>query len=86
MYRFHPSIVWHKGYPNRQRILEEVEKLWKGYGLQSKTRFETTVTSIERDSKQRWVINRGGESEDVFDAVIVAIGTCGKPKMPNFPG
>jgi hypothetical protein len=86
MYRFHPSIVWHKGYPNRQRILEEVEKLWKGYGLQSKTRFETAVTSIERDSKQRWVINRGSKAEDVFDGVIVAIGTCGEPKMPSFPG
>ena len=86
MYRFHPSIVWHKGYPNRQRILEEVEKLWKSYGHQSKTRFETALTSIEWDSEKGWIINRGSESEDVFDAVIVAIGTCDDPKMPIFRG
>lgn len=86
MYRFHPSIVWHKGYPNRQRIIEEVENLWERYGLQSRTRFESPVTSIKRDSADKWVINSGSDWQDTFDAVNVAIGTCGKPKMPRFTG
>jgi cation diffusion facilitator CzcD-associated flavoprotein CzcO len=86
MYRFHPSIVWHKGYPNRQRILQEVERLWKRYGLQSKTRFETPVQSLDRDSNGKWVVNRGSDSEEIFDGVIVATGTCGEPSTPNFPG
>jgi cation diffusion facilitator CzcD-associated flavoprotein CzcO len=86
MYRFHPSIVWHKGYPNRRRILEEVERLWKRYGLQSKTRFETPVESMYRDSNGTWLINLGSDSEEAFDGVIVATGTCGDPSMPSFPG
>jgi cation diffusion facilitator CzcD-associated flavoprotein CzcO len=31
----------------------------------------------------RWIIN---DRDGPFDAVIVTIGTCGKPKKINFPG
>jgi cation diffusion facilitator CzcD-associated flavoprotein CzcO len=86
MYRFHPSITWHKGFPNRQRILEEVERLWNRYNLKSKTRFETPVHSVEQDYRQRWVINGERDPADAFDGVIVATGTCGDPKMPHISG
>ena len=29
MYRFHPSVQWSEGYPNRQKIVSAVEQLWK---------------------------------------------------------
>ena len=83
MYRFHPSIQWHKAYPDRHRILEEVEKLWHRYHLEPKTRLNTPVTSVEPNEKGRWIIN--GEDRSYY-GVIVAIGTWGDPKMPHLPG
>ena len=38
MYRFHPSIKWNSGYPDRKAIVGEIEKLWQRYGLQEKTK------------------------------------------------
>lgn len=35
-------------------------------------------------SRSRWIIN-GGE-DGIFDAVIVTVGTCGKPKWIHFEG
>lgn len=32
----------------------------------------------------KWIINDGADGE--FDAIIVTVGTCGKPKMAAFPG
>ena len=86
MYRFHPSVAWYKEFPNRQRVLEEAEKLWKRYGLQPKTRFETPVWRVERDQREKWIVNQSRDTEGVFDGVIVAIGTCGDPLMPHFHG
>lgn len=83
MYRFHPSVHWYRGYPSRGRILEEVELLWHRYGLESKTRFNTPVFSVERDDHGRYVIN--GEDAP-FDGVIVTVGTCGDPMTPYLPG
>jgi len=84
MYRFHPTVRWHKRYPDRGRILEEIRKLWHRYGLQHKTRFETPVRSVTcLDNK--WVINGDPETYGTFDGVIAAVGTCGDPKMPRLP-
>jgi hypothetical protein len=38
VYRFYLSVMWYKEFPDRQRILVEVEKQWKRYSLQSMTR------------------------------------------------
>lgn len=76
MYDFHPSVQWHKAYPGRHWILEKVEKMWHRYHLVPKTRFNTPVTSVERNEKGRWIIT--GEDKP-YDGVIVAIGTCGGP-------
>jgi cation diffusion facilitator CzcD-associated flavoprotein CzcO len=84
MYRFHPSVKWNSGYPDRKAIVGEVEKLWKRYGLQDKTQFETPVEKVYKDELGRWIIN--DPSHGRFDGVIAAIGTCGDPKMPHVPG
>ncbi len=83
MYRCHPSVQWHKAYPGRHRILEEAEKLWHRYHLEPKTRFNTPVHSVERNEKGHWIVNH---EDRPYDGVIVAIGTCGDPKMPHLPG
>lgn len=84
MYRFHPSVKWNGGYPNRKQIIEQIEKLWKRYGLESKTKFETRVEKVWKDDQGRWIIN--DESNGRFDGIIAAIGTCGDPKMVQIKG
>lgn len=84
MYRFHPSVKWSGGYPNRQQIVSQITELWKRYGLESKTRFNTRVDNVHQDSRGHWIIN--DESNGLFDGVIAAVGTCGDAKMPHIPG
>lgn len=84
MYRFHPSVRWGKGYPDRKRIVSEIKSLWERYGLESKTSFDTRVEKVYRSKDGRWIIN--DTSNGRFDGVIAAIGTCGDPKMPTLPG
>jgi thioredoxin reductase len=84
MYRFHPSVKWNKGYPDRKQIVSQITELWERYGLESKTSFNTRVEKVYRDPHGRWIIN--DPSNGRFDGVIAAIGTCGDPKMPTLPG
>jgi hypothetical protein len=84
MYRFHPSVHWSGGYPNRQQIVSQITELWKRYGLESKTKFDTRVENVYRDEKGRWIINN--TSEGRYDGIIAAVGTCGDAKMPHIPG
>ncbi|KAI4287035.1 MAG: hypothetical protein L6R35_003708 [Caloplaca aegaea] len=84
MYRFHPSIRWADGYPDRQQIVSQITQLWKRYGLHERTRFETRVTSARQDRSGRWIINND-LSFGYFDGVVAAVGTCGDPKTPHMP-
>jgi cation diffusion facilitator CzcD-associated flavoprotein CzcO len=84
MYRFHPSVKWQSGYPNRQQIVSQITELWKKYGLEERTKFETPVEKIYQDDKGRWILNN--PSNGRFDGIIAAVGTCGDPKMPHIPG
>lgn len=84
MYRFHPSVTWERGYPDRKQIVEQVTKLWKRYNLQNKTKFNFKVTKAYKDDQGRWVLN--DESHGRFEGLIAAVGTCGDPKMPSMSG
>lgn len=84
MYRFHPSIRWDGGYPNRQQIVSQITELWKRYGLESRTKFSTVVEKVYQDDKGHWIIN--DPSNGRFDGIIAAIGTCGNAKMPHIQG
>lgn len=84
MYRFHPSIKWSSGYPDRQQIVSQVTQLWERYALQERTKFNFCVQKVYKDKDGRWIIN--DPSNGRFDGVIAAVGTCGDPKMPHIPG
>ena len=84
MYRFHPSIRWQTGYPDRQQIVSQITQLWERYGLDKRTVFNCKVSKIYKDKQDRWIIN--DPSHGRFDGVIAAIGTCGEPKMPHISG
>lgn len=85
MYRFHPSVKWERGYPTRKEIVEQIEQVWKRYGLDEKTKFGVKVKGLKQDEQTRWIINND-PSLGRFDGLIAAIGTCGDPKMPHIPG
>lgn len=84
MYRFHPSVQWKGGYPNRQQIVSQITQLWERYGLESKTKFDTRVEKVYQNDEGRWIINDASEGQ--FDGIIAAVGTCGEAKMPHIPG
>ncbi len=83
MYRFHPSVKWSPGYPNRQQIVSQVRQLWHRYGLDTRTKFNTPVKDVYQDEKGRWIINSIANGR--FDGVIAAVGTCGEKQMPRLP-
>ncbi|WPH01928.1 baeyer-villiger monooxygenase [Acrodontium crateriforme] len=84
MYRFHPSVHWRKGYPDRQQIVSAITELWKTYNLEEKTKFDTRVEKVYKDAQGRWIIN--DPSNGRFDGVMACVGTCGDPKMPHMKG
>ena len=84
MYRFHPSVRWSGGYPNRQQIVSQITELWKKYGLEDKTKFDTKVEKVYQDNNGRWIIN--DPSNGRFEGIIAAVGSCGDVKMPSMPG
>ncbi|KAF7945189.1 hypothetical protein EAE96_009968 [Botrytis aclada] len=84
MYRFHPSVQWKGGYPNQQQIVSQITELWKRYGLEEKTKFDTKVEKVYQDDKGRWIINNASEGR--FEGIIAAVGTCGEAKIPHIPG
>jgi cation diffusion facilitator CzcD-associated flavoprotein CzcO len=84
MYRFHPSLNWSNGYPNRKQIVSQITQLWNRYGLEDKTMFDTRVEKVYKDPQGRWIINN--ESNGRYDGVIACIGTCGDPKSPKISG
>ncbi|PWN50984.1 FAD/NAD(P)-binding domain-containing protein [Violaceomyces palustris] len=93
MYRFHPAVKWGKGYPRRDEILHNTEKIWEMYDLKQRTRFNCKITSVKRHSSStdpaegghaRWILN--DKEDEVFDGLVVCVGTCGKPKKLSLPG
>lgn len=84
MYRFFPSVQWKGGYPNKNQIVSQVTEIWKTYGLERKTTFDTKVEKVYQDEKGRWIVN--SPENGVFEGVIAAVGTCGDPKRPHIPG
>lgn len=83
MFRFHPSVKYDAAYPSQQEIKEQIIDVWRRYGLQNRTAFDTKVTSVKRKGG-KWVINNN-EQYGRFDGVIAAVGVCGDPKMASLP-
>jgi hypothetical protein len=85
MYRFHPSVKYTTAYPSQKEIREQIIDLWKRYGLQKRTVFDTPVTSVKQTKDGKWIINDNEEEYGRFDGVIASVGVCGDPKMPPLP-
>ncbi|KAI5892685.1 FAD/NAD(P)-binding domain-containing protein [Schizophyllum commune H4-8] len=89
MYRFHPAVLWSRAFPHRDEILGEIARIWHEYNLDARTRFSTPVTSVRRGpapegdpSRRTWIVNN--DDSVLYDAVIVNVGTCGAPRVPEW--
>ncbi|RYO90503.1 hypothetical protein DL766_004034 [Monosporascus sp. MC13-8B] len=60
MYRFHPSVKWEHGYPDRQQIVSQVKQIWKKYGLD-------TRTSKDVNNKTMIVIGGGASAVEALE-------------------
>lgn len=85
MYRFHPSVQYNTAYPTRQEILDQISKVWKLYGLEKSTVFDTPVTSVKQVENGEWIINDNEAGYGRFNGIVASVGVCGDPKMPNLP-
>jgi hypothetical protein len=85
MFRFHPSVKWNTAYPTQENIKEQIASVWKLYGLDKKTVFDTPITSVKKNSSGRWIINDNEAEHGTFDGIIAAVGSCGDPQMPHLP-
>ncbi|KAI4293719.1 FAD/NAD(P)-binding domain-containing protein [Schizophyllum commune Loenen D] len=89
MYRFHPAVLWSRAFPHRDEILGEISRIWHEYNLDSRTKFSTPVISIKRGpapehdpTRRTWIVNN--DDAVLYDAVIVNVGTCGAPRVPEW--
>lgn len=85
MYRFHPSVRFDTAYPTQKEIREQIVQVWRRYGLEKHTLFDTPVVSVRRTDAGTWIINDDEERHGRFDGVIAAVGICGDSKMPPLP-
>ncbi|KUL89390.1 hypothetical protein ZTR_04332 [Talaromyces verruculosus] len=85
MFRFHPSVKWDTAYPTQENIKEQIASVWKLYGLDKKTVFDTPITSVKKNSSGRWIINDNEAQYGTFDGIVAAVGSCGDPQMPHLP-
>ncbi|KAJ3268360.1 hypothetical protein HK104_005394, partial [Borealophlyctis nickersoniae] len=80
-YRFHPIVKFGTAFPKRDEIVHELKRIWRTYDLVRRTRFNTLVKSVKPLPDNTWSVD--GE---IFDGVIVAVGTCGEEMTPEFKG
>jgi cation diffusion facilitator CzcD-associated flavoprotein CzcO len=70
-------------YPDRDQVLHHIARRWEQYALEKRTKFDTRVSKVYKDGSGKWFVN--DTSNGHFDGIIVAIGTCGEPKIPHIP-
>jgi hypothetical protein len=85
MFRFHPSVRYDAAYPTQEEIRNQIVGVWKEYGLQNRTVFDTKVTSVKQSKDEKWIINDNEAEYGRFDGVVAAVGVCGDPKAPYLP-
>src|SRR5687767_14900565 len=72
----YPSVNCVAGY-----LADYAEK----FGLLDSIRFNTTVTSVERDEDGSWVVESDPGTPERFDAVVIANGHNWNPRWPSPP-
>lgn len=77
-------------YPSHRELIAYFREFADRFGLTERFRFDTRVTSLERDG-EGWMLHAQGPSEvgpiaRRYDGVILANGTLAEPNVPAFRG
>nr|BAD61442.1 flavin containing monooxygenase 4-like protein [Oryza sativa Japonica Group]BAD88343.1 flavin containing monooxygenase 4-like protein [Oryza sativa Japonica Group] len=82
-------------YPVHGELLRYIREFCDVFGLMDAVRLDTTVVRVamappRRDGSLRWTVrskhNGDAETEEVFDAVVVATGQYSQPRLPSIDG
>ena len=72
-------------YPSVDRVAGYLADYAEKFGLLDSIRFNTTVTSVERDEDGSWVVESDPGTPERFDAVVIANGHNWSPRWPSPP-
>ncbi|MFB9645759.1 NAD(P)/FAD-dependent oxidoreductase [Microbacterium terregens] len=75
-------------YPGHRSLLRYFRDFADRFGLTGRFRFDTRVTSLEKD-ENGWMLRAEGPAESIaqrYDGVILANGTLAEPNVPSFRG
>ncbi|CAN6209121.1 unnamed protein product [Urochloa humidicola] len=85
----------HRRYPCHGEFLRYIRDFCDAFGLMDAVRLNTKVLRVamaqpDHDGAMRWMVRYEGEvgttAEEVFDAVVVAVGQYTQPRLPNIKG
>lgn len=76
-------------YPGHRVLVDYFRRYADHFGLTSRFRFDTKVSTVTRGDDGRWGVTahgEGGEATEHYDGVILANGTLAEPQVPTFRG
>jgi cation diffusion facilitator CzcD-associated flavoprotein CzcO len=80
-----PMPEHYSNYPRHSLVFKYLENLAEHHGLRERTRFNTTVVQMSKDS-EGWLLRFENGDESLYDLVVVCNGLLRTPKIPNVPG
>ena len=86
-FSFEPNDAWSRRFPQRDEILDYLERCTDKYGLRDHMRFGTEVASADFDEERGiWVIQLVGGERLAADVLVTATGQLSRPSYPDIPG
>lgn len=77
--------------PSGEELQAYFENYAKDYNVYDKVRFNTSITHLEQQQNNRWVVHytdqqTGSSAQKIFDFIVVANGLYFDPFIPELPG
>ncbi len=86
-FSFAPNPDWSHPFAPQPEILAYVQDVADRHGVGERCRFRAEVTALRwREETAEWHIELGDGDVAVADVVISAVGTFGRPSIPELPG
>jgi cation diffusion facilitator CzcD-associated flavoprotein CzcO len=81
----YPMPKDYSSYPSNRLFFDYLQNLANDFGLQEKTRLNTSVTEMSREGEM-WHLKFNDNTSKKYDFVIVCNGLLRKPLTPEYPG
>ncbi|MBR8203408.1 flavin-containing monooxygenase [Burkholderia vietnamiensis] len=73
-------------YPSNRQIVAYLRDFADAFGLRERIHFNSTVSDIEKDAHDRWIVTFGDGSRKRYRWLVLATGTNWQPNLPTFHG